>query len=308
MKWIKQGHLFKPEPGHEWMKTHAQVPTVLLKKDRLRIYFSSRPQKTLSLTSFVDLDINDLSKVIYVNQKPILQIGTPGTFDEHGIMPASIIEKDGRVYLYYSGWQRAVGVPYNNYTGLAISKDGGQTFFKYNAGPIIDRTPKELYSATSPCVYFEKGVWHMWYCSGTDWKKINGRKEHTYDIKYASSQDGKNWVQQNKTVIFQRDEYEAITRPTVIKMDGLYHMWFCYRGSKSFRDGDDSYRMGYAYSVDLVNWERDDKKAGIDVSANGWDSQMIAYPCVAKIKDQIYMFYNGNAFGEEGFGYAILEK
>lgn len=307
MKWIKKGMLFQTGQQYSWMKTHAQVPTVLVMKDRLRIYFASRPEKELSLTTFVDVDINDISKVLYLHPEPILDPGRIGMFDEHGIMPASIIKKDNLVYLYYSGWSRGSSLPYNNYTGLAISKDGGMSFEKYSYGPVIDRTPQELFSATSPCVLYE-GKWYMWYSSGTNWIKVKNKYEHTYDIKFALSDDGLRWIQTNKTVIAQRNKYEAVTRPAVIKLDNIYHMWFCYRGSNNFRDGDDSYRIGYARSTDFINWERDDNKAGINVSENGWDSNMIAYPCVVKVKDQVLMFYNGNVFGEQGFGYAILEK
>jgi len=222
-------------------------------------------------------------------------------------MPSSVIKKDGLVYLYYSGWSRCYSVPYSNYTGLALSEDGGSTFRKYSRGPIIDRTPFEIYSATSPCVYFD-GLWHMWYSSGTNWIKVNDKYEHTYEIKYAYSEDGLNWLQTNETVIKQRTKFEAITKPTVIKLDGIYHMWFCYRGSEDFRGGEDSYRIGYATSEDLKNWTRDDKNSGIEVSESGWDSKMIAYPEVAKINDQVIMIYNGNDFGADGFGYAILMK
>jgi predicted GH43/DUF377 family glycosyl hydrolase len=147
----------------------------------------------------------------------------------------------------------------------------------------------------------------MWYSSGTYWIQINGQYEHTYEIKYAYSEDGVTWVQTNETVIKQISKYEAITRPTVIKMDGFYHMWFCYRGSKYFRSGDDSYRIGYATSEDLKTWLRNDKNSGIDISKSGWDSMMIAYPEVYKINNQVIMIYNGNDFGADGFGYALLD-
>jgi len=308
MNWKKMGLIYKPQQGASWMRSHAQVPTVLVLKDRLRVYFSSRPKKNLSLTTFVDLDINDFKSVLYTQPEPILKKGEAGTFDEHGVMPASVVEQDGLIFLYYSGWQQSVGVPYNNYTGLAISEDGGNTFEKYAQGPVVDRTPFELYSATSPDVWFDGTNWYMWYSSGMHWLKINDKYEHTYEIKLATSQDGKTWIQPNTKIIAQRDKFEAITRPTIIEFDGMYHMWFCYRGSKEFRLGKDSYRMGYASSIDLLNWQRDDSKAGIDVSADGWDSEMIAYPCVFKVKEEIYMFYNGNSFGLEGFGCAILER
>ena len=65
--------------------------------------------------------------------------------------------------------------------------------------------------------------------------------------------------------------------------------------------------IGYARSSDLKTWEREDEQAGIDVSEDGWDSNMIAYPYVVKTRNGVYLFYNGNGFGASGFGYAILE-
>ena len=85
-------------------------------------------------------------------------------------------------------------------------------------------------------------------------------------------------------------------------------MWFCYRSSNDFRDGIGSYKIGYAYSLDLINWIREDSLAGISLSNEGWDSKMICYPYVVETKYGIYMFYNGNGFGKSGFGYAILRN
>jgi len=45
----------------------------------------------------------------------------------------------------------------------------------------------------------------------------------------------------------------------------------------------------------------------IDVSEEGWDSEMLAYPFFYKHNEKVYMFYNGNGFGKSGFGYAELE-
>ena len=170
------------------------------------------------------------------------------------------------------------------------------------------KNSNDKYSATSPHVYYENGIWHMWYSSGTNWLKINDKLEHTYDIKYACSKDGVNWSRSNETVLRQKTKYEAITKPSMIKLNRTYHMWYCYRGSKNFRDGLDSYRIGYATSDDLRHWTRRDENAGIDVSETGWDSKMIAYPAVIQINREIIMLYNGNDFGADGFGYAILNR
>ena len=146
----------------------------------------------------------------------------------------------------------------------------------------------------------------MWYCSGTGWLEIDGKYEHIYDIKYARSEDGVAWIPLGEAVIRQRTEQEAITRPFVIKRADGYHMWFCYRGSHAFRDGINAYRLGYAYSKDMQSWMRDDGKAGISPSASGWDSKMLAYPSAISFNKRMYMFYNGNDFGSDGFGCAIL--
>ncbi len=290
------------------MKSHAQVPTPLVREEFIRVYFSSRPESNLSLTTFVDLDIEDPGKILRLNPTPILELGKPGTFDEHGIMPSCAVRNGSKVYLYYSGWSRGASVPYTNSTGLAVSDDGGQTFKKISNGPILAKSTHDPFSATSPFVLKEEDAWHMWYCSGTGWLKIAGKYEHTYDIRYATSSDGIVWTPSAEPVIAQRTENEAITRPWVVRSGDAYDMWFCYRGSHSFRDGEEAYRIGYAHSTDLRQWCREDERAGIDTSESGWDSRMIAYAAVVTVNGRTLMFYNGNGFGVDGFGYATLAE
>jgi predicted GH43/DUF377 family glycosyl hydrolase len=84
-------------------------------------------------------------------------------------------------------------------------------------------------------------------------------------------------------------------------------MWYSYRGIKDYRtDKKHAYRIGYAESSDGIKWTRKDDIVGIDVSEDGWDSQMIAYPYVYEHEGRKYMIYNGNGFGKSGFGYAVL--
>ncbi len=290
MEWRKQGMIFAPEGRAGWMKTHAQVPTPLVGEEYIRVYFSSRPEPNVSLTTFVDLDINDPAKILRVCGNPVLPLGKPGTFDEHGIMPSCAVRDGDRVFLYYSGWSRSVSVPYTNATGLAISEDGGETFEKISDGPILAKSTADPYSATSPGVLKEGADWHMWYCSGTSWIKVNEKYEHTYDIKYARSNNGVDWRSVGKASIARQNEYEALTRPFVLNGGAEYHMWFCHRGSHSFRDGADAYRIGYACSDDLEHWRRDDTKNCLERSETGWDSKMVAYPAVVRVNNRTLIF------------------
>lgn len=308
--WRKLGKIFGPENGFAWMKSHAQVPTPLSdgKGDFIRIYYSSRPQRSVSLTSFIDVQHSDPTKIVYSHPEPILSLGGPGSFDEHGIMPSCAVQEGGVVYLYYSGWSRSQSVPYTNATGLAISEDGGRTFRKFSAGPIIAKNIYDPYSATSPCVLKSENGWGMWYCSGTSWILVDGKWEHTYDIKYAQSEDGTRWIPSGKVAIRSKTPEEAVTRPWVVAQGGSWSMWYCFRGSRAFRDGANSYRIGYASSSDGIEWTSDDAASSIlSPSPGSWDSAMVAYPAIVRTGNSLIMFYNGNDFGASGFGAAVCD-
>ncbi len=286
------------------MHSHAQVPTVLVKEDRYRVYIATRPKQTLSLTTYVDVALDDPTRVLRVHDQPLLQPGKPGTFDEFGVMPSSVIAVGDLVYLYTTGWMRGHTVPYLNAVGLAVSRDGGHSFERMFEGPVVDRTAREPFSAMSPFVMRQGAAWHMWYSSGTGWFQGPEKVEPVYLIKYASSDDGIAWRQPNITCIPGKTPEEANTRPAVVFDRGAYHMWFSYRGSRDFRGGAGSYRIGYARSTDAKAWTRDDSKAGIEAAATGWDSGSVAYPYVVEGPKGRVMFYNGTDFGRGGFGVA----
>ncbi|AFJ43299.1 hypothetical protein [Francisella orientalis] len=310
MKWIKKCLIFKADDiKSDFIKSHAQIPTVLVLEDRFRVYFATRPKPGLSMTTYMDLDIKDPKKILYIHDQPIFELGKDGMYDEHGVMPQSIVKYDDKVCMYIGGWSRRESIPYSNWTGLAESYDEGKTFKKVFEGPVFDRTPVELYSATGFYAMKAKNMLHAFYASGMGWIKKNNKYEEIYVIKTATSKDGVNWCRDGKQIIpTPKKCFQATHRPSVIYKNDIYHMWFCYRGVEDFRNGRDAYRIGYAWSKDLKNWNRDDERAGINISKEGWDSKMMAYPHVVETLYGTYMFYNGNGFGQSGFGYAVLEE
>ena len=307
MPWHKQGLIYQPREVHGIGGSHAQVPTVLLRDDRLRIYYADRDAGGKSYTTYIDVSRADPTRVLYEHHLPILPRGTVGTFDDDGMMPGCCIRTSGELWLYYSGWNRGVTVPYRNSTGIAVSGDDGDSFSRKFEGPVLDRSPLEPYIAVTPTILVEGGLWRMWYVSGSRWVDIDGRLEPVYHIKYADSTDGISWRRPNHRCIAPRHELEAHSHPTVIKDGGNYHMWFCCRHSIDFRDGAGSYRIGYAFSADGINWSRDDAVHGVPVSESGWDSAMTCYPFVLAFDGGIHLFYNGNGFGRSGIGYARFE-
>lgn len=292
------------------MSHHACVPIAdKLDEGTLRIYFGPRNSQGRTTTTFIEVEADDPSNVLYVHDRPVLSMGKLGAFDDSGAMPSCIVNHDAKKYLYYIGWNQGVTVPYRNSVGLAVSEDGGLTFERVFEGPVVDRTREEPYFCASPYVIFDEGTWKLWYASSTGWTVVDGKPEPLYQIKYAESSNGVDWARNNVTCIEYGFEGEANARPAVVKENGLYRMWYCYRGSVGYRtDKAQSYRLGYAESPDGVGWTRKDEEVGIERSESGWDSQMMEYPYVYEHKGKKHMLYNGNGFGETGFGYAILEE
>jgi hypothetical protein len=310
MRWQKRGNIFDPRAHRDWAGTHAQVPTVLVKDEVLRIYYADRDSDGRSFTTYLDVERANPSRIVYQHKLPLLPLGRPGTFDDEGMMPAFAIEKEGRVLLYYSGWNRRLTVPYHNATGLAVSDDGGATFQRMFEGPILDRLPMEPYLAVTPSVLRDSDRWRMWYISGVEWARVGDRYEPVYVVKYAESADGIQWHRPNVLSVQPLHDREAISHPCVVKHGGLYRMWYCYRESEDFRDGRGAYRIGYATSRDGRMFDRHDADVGIDVSGekDDWDAKMICYPFVVRVDGRMLMFYNGNSFGQTGIGWAVLEE
>ena len=130
--------------------------------------------------------------------------------------------------------------------------------------------------------------------------------EARYVIVYAYSEDGIHWHRDGESIIPLAFENETQTTPTVFEWDGKYRMIFSTRHSTDFRNPERGYRLGYAWSEDLLTWQRDDSKVGVEMANSGWDSEMICYPHVVKVDDIFCLFYCGNDFGRDGFGYAVL--
>jgi predicted GH43/DUF377 family glycosyl hydrolase len=302
MRWVKRGLIFQPPRHLKWMVTHAAVPCAQrLAGDMYRVYFAGRDADNRSRIGCFEIDLNRPDEITYVSQEPLLGCGQVGAFDDNGVMPSWTIDHDGKTYLYYIGWNLGVTVPFYNSIGLAVSADGGRTFERLSQGPILGRDTNDPFFTGSSCVLVEDTLWRMWYLSCSRWDVQDGQPKHYYHLKYAESEDGIHWKRTGLVAIAHKSEDEyAISRPSVIKDDALYRMWYSYRG--------ESYRIGYAESADGIRWERKDDKAGIDVSPSGWDSEMIEYPFVFDHEGERYMLYNGDGYGESGIGLAVLAE
>ncbi|MDI9407959.1 MAG: glycosylase [Candidatus Pacebacteria bacterium] len=313
-QWQKLGPIFNPaDHGIDWMNHYGQCPSTLVYDEFVRVFFCTRPppdelNRTVSRCGFVDLARGDLTKILAVSPVPVLPLGGRGCFDEFGTYPVSVIRHGGEVRLYYGGVTRCESVKFDVAIGCAVSTDDGHSFTKMGTGPVLSSYLNEPFVISSPKIKYFNDNWHLFYISGTTWLDQSKSPEVVYKIRHAKSNDGIDWIRTGVNIIPDKIKHnESQASADVYYANDKYHMFFSYRHSVDFRNQAKGYRIGYAVSTDLIHWKRSDSRVGITVSDSGWDSEMIAYPHVFALDGQVYMLYQGNGFGIDGFGLARLE-
>lgn len=299
--WQKLGLLYSPDayPRHPKLYSHAANPVALpLEKQVYRILFSGRDSKNRSSIGAVDVNMNTLEVVSYFYE-PLFTHGEEGSFYADGVTLGNFYEVNGVKYLVFMGWQNPPDAHWRGDIGRLVITENWELYLDPKQ-PLLGRNPIDRVSLSYPWVLYDKSKYHMWYGSTITWDAGDGEMLHV--INYAFSDDGHTWYPQGMAVPYRIGTHQAFSRPSVVKVDDTYMMWFSYRGSFGQK-----YRIGYAYSLDGVNWQLALDKAGITPSKQGWDSEMIEYPYVFKYQDSYFMLYNGNGYGKTGFGIAVLE-
>lgn len=302
MLWKKKGLIYCPAGEHDWEVDTFMTPhAYALDENTIRILGGVRDKAGVSRIKYIDVSAHDPKSIIKVSDKINLDVGRPGTFDDNGMILGDTVDVDGKLYLYYVGFQHVEKAKFYAFSGLAISEDKGETFARYSEVPIMDRTDEGKFGRCIHTVNYEDGIFKCYYAIIHDWKYINGIPYPSYDIWYTESEDGIHFSRKDdcRCVTTSGDEYR-IGRPKVYKTESGYEMFY----TRDLITKD--YLPGYAVSKDGITWQRRDEEIGIEKSKTGWDSEMVCYPVRLKIANHDYMFYGGNGMGATGVGYAEL--
>lgn len=301
MQWIKQGFIYGPDGSSDWALTTALTPTPLLKDETtIRVYAGFRDILGISRIGYVDLDAADPKHILGVSAVPVLDVGRKGAFDDNGVILGDVIRVGDEVRMYYVGFQQVNKVKFLAFTGLAVSRDNGNSFQRYSEAPVLDRSGNGIYIRAIHSVMREGDRFRIWYACGNGWEEINGTPYPCYHIRHLESPDGIVYKGEGELCVDVQGSEYRIGRPRVFRHHDRYVMHYT-RGTVQ---GD--YLAGYAESDDGIRWERKDGELGIGLSAEGWDSRHLCYPAVLNCGNRTYMFYNGNDMGKDGFGYALL--
>ena len=309
MIWKKKGLICDHKTFNlAWFKKNVLVPLPYLKeKTCLRIFAGFCDKKNISRIGYVDVDPKDPKNIINFSKKPVLDIGRNGKFDDSGVVPASILKWKNKLYLFYSGYQRCIKVPYMIFSGCAVSYDNGDTFTKTSSDvPLLDRVPGEINFRCAPSVYKHKKIFRMLYTADVSdgWVECRGKKMPTYSLRIIESRSPTEWPKKSgvPAIHFSCKDEHGLARASIWIERGLFKIIY------SIRTHSKKYRLGYAESIDGKYFSRKDSEIGIDVSEKGWDSQMIAFADQIKIQKKTLLFYCGNSYGQGGLGFASCEK
>ena len=303
--WKKLGRVYSASAGEGWAASHAYCPTpvALDGGDRIRVYCAFLDPDQVGRCGWVDVDGQHPNRVLDIADRPALDTGPPGAFDEHGATPLCVVPlDDGRLRLYYVGWQRDRGVRYTLFTGLAESDDDGQTFVRVSTEPVLGPTALEPHVRSGAAVRAEANGWRAWYAAGFGWSGDDDHARPRYRLRTIFSDDGISWPDDGPVCLEPRADDLGFSRSCVVRRDDLWHMWFGRRAL------DGAYSIGYAESRDCVSWVRRDDLAGIGRGdAGDWDDEMVGLPGHLETRYGTWLFYNGNGLGATGFGVAVAD-
>ncbi|MDR0647201.1 MAG: hypothetical protein LBF43_02055 [Puniceicoccales bacterium] len=300
MQWRKKGVIYCPNGEAEWMQHSFLNPVPILMGEKIRLFGGIRDKDGISRIGFIEVSAENPNNVLYVHKEPVLDIGESGMFDDNGVAPTYILKKGNEWYIYYAGYCLLNKVRFSVFTGLAISKDNGLTFVRYQDFPITDRRSNESLFRVIHTIHYDENKYKVWYGAGNCFIEGKYKTLPVYDIRYMESKDGINFPDYGTIVIQIPNGYHRVGRPWVYKENGIYNMLYGY-GSEEY-----PYKLAYAISQDGIHW--DNQPINIDISAhdNSFDGQMMAYPSFIRINGRGFLFYNGNGMGKTGVGYAEL--
>ncbi len=224
---------------------------------------------------------------------PVLVPGDAGAWDDTNADHASVIFVDGTFKMWYMAEDEQ-----SSRIGYATSTDG-IIWEKYSGNPVLDLGDTGTWDENEvmhPSVIFDGESYHMWY---------NGYGQEMQRTGYATSPDGITWSKHPGNPVMTTgtpgswDDYMLMLMSVMYK-DGEFKMWYT-AGDGTIEDSK-YFRIGYATSVDGINWDKYEQNPVLDIGAAGsWDSlgvvtSTVLFDSSEKKYKMWYGGFNGSSF------------
>jgi predicted GH43/DUF377 family glycosyl hydrolase len=150
---------------------------------------------------------------------PVLDLGPLNSWDERGVADPDVMEVSGRLYLYYTGIDRAR----RQRLGIARSDDGVH-WTKLVANPVLE--------IGADGAFDENGLGEpaVWASNGHYWMLYTGRdRGENRKIGLAESTDGVSWRRSERAPVFAGGadwNSRVVCDPSVLPVEGGVDVWF----------------------------------------------------------------------------------
>lgn len=305
MAWKKLGLVYCPDGAKDWARHSFMTPVpVQISENVIRVFGGSRDGEGISRISWIDVDCADPLKVLRVSDRPVLDVGEPGMFDDNGVILGDLIwVSPVELRMYYVGFQLVEKVKFLAFTGLAVSSDGGESFIRAQSTPVLDRAPRAPFINALHSIAKSGDGYRAWISCGQRWQMIDGTPYPQYNCWTLESTDGIAFDMRKATKILDVTETEyRIGRPRANRVPGGYELRITSDTISK------QYACHLATSRDGISFDRTDIVELPRGHAGEWDSEMTCYPArIDTPQGDSYLFYNGNGMGRTGVGVARWE-
>jgi hypothetical protein len=343
-RWVKRGIVAAPGFAGPQSSAFVSSPSVVrLENGRLRMYVWVADGAPPWLNGrhviiAAEADPADPTSWTLVGHGPMVGPLEGSATRDRGVGFPFVLPRDDAPWLMFFGswggdWQATQQL--SNRTGVAVSHDEGLTWQVVEEDLLPSGPPGSFDSGAIPSVGVVRGTadegYLLWYTAAEKYVRFGPVNQGILHIGGARSRDGLEWAALDEPVLLARMEasapYEAcLARPTVIEIDGTYHMWLgvydMAPGSRPHdtavgldssqqalvREGSGSYRIEYARSTDGVRWTRFADQPVLPLTPGGFDSTSQTYASIVDMGDELWMFYTGDGLGTTGVGLATLAK
>jgi len=300
MRYKRGGFLFNPRDKFSWALSHALQPTPIKTKEGILVFCGFRDKDGVSRIGRILLSGKKKLSVEHVHPDPVLDVGEDGCFDDNGVVPCFVKRSENNLIMFYAGYQLVKKIKFQVFGGIAISSDEGKTFHRLSKTPFTDRTNDEPFFRVVHSIISKGDKFHFFYGGGDSFINILGKDYPSYNIRSFKSESLMKSDKKYSIIIDCKKNIEyRVARPYVYGLDSGFKMVFFSTNMEN------KFSLEIASSSDLKSWSRE--KLLIDGENEHWDNEMMAYPSRIATKKCEYIFYNGNNYGEDGFGYLYRE-
>lgn len=343
-QWVKRGIIFAPGFAGPRSEKFVSSPSVIKLPDgRLRMYVwvaDDLPPWLRGNHIIIAAESNPANPFQWevISEQALVGPDDTSPIRNHGVgFPFVLPREDGPWLMYYGTWggDWTIKQELLNRLGLAISHDQGLSWEVAVEDMLPSGPPGSFDAGAIPSAgVLREGEadYRMWYTTAEKYLRFGEVNQGIMHLGTASSSDGIHWQKSAEPALRARqgaaDPFEAcLARPSILKLDGVYHMWFGvydmapgkqpdsatgdsprpHPGGAN-RTGAGSYRIEYARSTDGINWTRYVDQPVIPLTPGGFDSTSQTYVSVVDMGEQLWMFYTGDGLGATGVGLATMQK